>query len=611
MKTLYRVLSLVLSLLMLAGLCLTTLPAVAADGKGLTFTEHDLYKPVKTYAETPNTFEAWVKLPKSSTSGRSGIILGNYGIGNSVINFEIHQNGRPRLYWTESNGQNSDWIFSNVNVCTGDWVHVAVTRDVSANKVHCYVDGVLKQSLDIAANKGREDTIPAGGLCIGGDVRSGNAQYFRGAIREIAVFSTVRTADDIDADMNFSPADEDGLLAYYDLANHTAGTNITDLSDNGCDIRYAYNVTWIEPKDKAPVTDYAFSFAVVGDTQVINEKHPEKFQGIYDWILDNVEEKNIQFVFGLGDITEKSTTPEWERAKAAFDSLDGIVEYSIVRGNHDSTGLFKYHFPWADYEDVLEGSFDGTMLNTYRTLTVGDIDYLIFTLDFGASDAVLNWVGEICDEYDDHNAIITTHCYLFRDGTTLDQGDVCPPATHGGYNNGDHMWEKLISKHENIVLVISGHDPSDQIVVAQDEGENGNIVTQMLVDPQGADANLGGLGMVAMLYFSEDGRDVTVEYYSTIKNKYYMGVNQFTMTLDLVGEEAPEQPPVQEPEDEENPDTEAPDDTTTPDNGEGGNDTGNEESKGGCGAIVSGSAISLLCLASVSTAALIKRKKRS
>jgi hypothetical protein len=162
-------------------------------------------------------------------------------------------------------------------------------------------------------------------------------------------------------------------------------------------------------------------------------------------------------------------------------------------------------------------------------------------------------------------------------------------------------------------LVISGHDPSDQIVVAQDEGENGNIVTQMLVDPQGADANLGGLGMVAMLYFSEDGRDVTVEYYSTIKNKYYMGVNQFTMTLDLIGEEAPEQPPVQEPEDEKNPDTEAPDDTTTPDNGEGGNNTGNgnEESKGGCGAIVSGSAISLLCLASVSTAALIKRKKRS
>jgi hypothetical protein len=175
-------------------------------------------------------------------------------------------------------------------------------------------------------------------------------------------------------------------------------------------------------------------------------------------------------------------------------------------------------------------------------LSVGKIDYLIFTIDYGASDAVLKWVGELCDEYKDYHAIITTHCYLFRDGTTLDQGDVCPPATTGGHNNGDHMWDKLISKHENILMVISGHDPCDQIIVAQDEGDNGNIVTQMLVDPQGADAQLGGLGMVAILYFSEDGREVSVEYYSTIKEKFYMGANQFTMTLDME-ETAPIDPP--------------------------------------------------------------------
>ena len=179
MKTLHRLLSLALALLMLAGLCVAALPVTAADDEGITFTEYDLYKPVKTYDEAPNTFEAWVKLPKSAASGRAGVILGNYGVGNSVINFEVHPSGRPRLYWTESNGKNSDWIFSSINICTGEWVHMAIVRDAKAGKVHCYVDGVLKQSLAMAADKGREDTIPAGGLYIGGDARGGNAQYFK------------------------------------------------------------------------------------------------------------------------------------------------------------------------------------------------------------------------------------------------------------------------------------------------------------------------------------------------------------------------------------------------------------------------------------------------
>ena len=153
------------------------------------------------------------------------------------------------------------------------------------------------------------------------------------------------------------------------------------------------------------------------------------------------------------------------------------------------------------------------MLNTYQTLTVGEMKYLIMTLDYGASIPVLRWAGKVCDAYPDHNVIITTHAYLYRDGTTLDQKDVCPPVTTGGYNNGDHIWEILITEHENITMVISGHDPCDQIVVTQEKGEAGNTVTQMLVDPQGADEIIdGGLGMVAILYFSEDGRDVTVEY---------------------------------------------------------------------------------------------------
>ena len=305
------------------------------------------------------------------------------------------------------------------------------------------------------------------------------------------------------------------------------------MSGNSYDAKK--KMLWFDEKEE--VSDFAYSFAVIGDTQIVAKKYPDEFHKIYDYILDNLEEKNIQFVLGLGDITDADSYDEWELAKENIFRLDGKVPYSLVRGNHDSKANFNGAFPYSKYESVLSGSFDGTMLNTWQELTLGEVDYIIFTLDYGASNAVLNWAGEIIKAHPKHNVIITTHAYLYRDGTTLDQGDVCPPATTGGSNNGDHMWDKLIRKHENIVLVISGHDPCDKIVMAQDKGDGGNTVTQLLIDPQGVDAAQGATGLVAMLYFSEDGREVTVEYYSTVREQYFMEENQFSFTLDLAGDE--------------------------------------------------------------------------
>lgn len=298
----------------------------------------------------------------------------------------------------------------------------------------------------------------------------------------------------------------------------------------------AENTALIDPADKAPVTDYAYSFVVIGDTQNVNAYYPDSFPLIYNWVLDNIESKKIKFVFGLGDITDRNSMAEWIRARKVIHSLDGHVEYSIIRGNHDSAANLKKAFPWADYKDRFDGSYDASLLNTYRTLTVGEVKYLLITMDFGAVDGVLEWAGGLCEAYPDHNVIITTHAYLNKDGAALEHTDTWAPSTYGDYNDGDQMWDKLISRHENIVLVLSGHISSDRIIVAQDEGVNGNIVTQMLIDPQDADLRYDGLGMVAILCFSEDGRDVTVEYYSTIKEKFFLNDNQFTMTLDLAGD---------------------------------------------------------------------------
>lgn len=299
-----------------------------------------------------------------------------------------------------------------------------------------------------------------------------------------------------------------------------------------------------------PVGDYAYAFAVVGDTQNVNRLYPEEYHKIYKWIVDNAEEKKIAYVMGLGDITDGNSTQEWQRAQDSFWLLaENGIEHSQVRGNHDSKENFELYLGSdMDYQDSIQGAFNDKMANTWRLLQVGQVKYLIFALDYGFGDDVIAWAGEIIERYPDHNVIITTHAYMYRDYTTLDYTEEVPPSATGGINDGDQMWEKFISRYENIKLVLCGHIDVDNIQVSEQIGVHGNKVVQMLIDPQQMDKELGAKGMVAMLYFSEDGRNVKLEYYSTICDAYEITSEVTELTLEVVEPAEPTEPvpPVQE-----------------------------------------------------------------
>ena len=174
-----------------------------------------------------------------------------------------------------------------------------------------------------------------------------------------------------------------------------------------------------------------------------------------------------------------------------------------------------------------------------------NLDYMVIILDYGASDAVLQWVGKRLEENPYRNAIISTHAYWFRDGTTLDVNDVVPPSKNlnmvfdkNNVNTGDDMWNELMSKYPNVVLAMSGHDPYDFISMQQLKGDHGNLVTNMLIDSQYADSqgykDIGGLGLVAMFYFSNGGKTVEFRWWSTVQNCYYRTANQFTFEINVV-----------------------------------------------------------------------------
>lgn len=509
--------------------------AITRDSGGMEFDTDTRHITATKPEAMPLSFETVISMaPNTETSGA---ILGSNDRYSPCINYNIDANGVPSVFFRDASKTEYTCTFSNVDVRSTSPTHMAIVLDSAKGNISCYINGVLKQTVSGAPTT---SYLPAQKYVVGGDFRRGNVNAFSGKILSVAAYSDMRTAAEISESYNNGISyDDDKLIFAYDLTDEE--NYLTDKSAKGNDlyIDKLWNDTVPDP------SDYAYSFAIVGDTQELTEDMPDAYTAVYDWILENKDAHKIKYVIGNGDITQKNLATEWATAKEQIYRLDGQIPYSLVRGNHDGNVGFNTTFGDGIYKKQIAGFMkEGDYSNTYSLLTVGDTDYLILCLDFGPSDEMLAWASEVVEKYPDHRVIVATHQYMYRDGTTLDSNDAYPASKAPGrndtgaeftrdFNDGDDMWDEFVSKHSNIVMVISGHDAFDSIVYRQDIGENGNKVTSLLVNPQDLDHNYHpeGTGMVAMLYFSEDGKDVDVRYYSTVREQYGTTSSQFSLSL--------------------------------------------------------------------------------
>ncbi len=191
------------------------------DGNGLDLSKANGYEIIDTLTAAPRTFEALIKVQKNTklTSGRYGVIIGNFYSGDTVNNdcfdLEIHQNGVPRLFWhngsysknaSDGTPNGFDFKVSNVKVNTGEWVHLAFVRDMTADKTYCYINGSIVATL----NEAGKDIVPGtlsgsscGGLRLGmdHDKNAGStvnvSKGFQGEVGYVALSSKSKSASEI------------------------------------------------------------------------------------------------------------------------------------------------------------------------------------------------------------------------------------------------------------------------------------------------------------------------------------------------------------------------------------------------------------------------------
>jgi PKD repeat protein len=200
------------------------------------------------------TLEAWVAI----AAGGGGTIAsrGDGSTTNTDYIFQISNDGSSVGTEVSFFGAGY-WDSSTSGIPTNTWTHVAVTYD-GTNKLF-YINGVLSGT---SARPGPLHSTPGSPFYLGIQGSVCQCNLFKGLLSEVRLWNTVRTASQIQVDMNYSSGSHPGLVAYYHL-DEGSGSTANDASGNGNTGTLENNPYWdvSGPPDASLVTNAADSGA--------------------------------------------------------------------------------------------------------------------------------------------------------------------------------------------------------------------------------------------------------------------------------------------------------------------------------------------------------------
>lgn len=248
-----------------------------------------------------------------------------------------------------------------------------------------------------------------------------------------------------------------------------------------------------------------WTLVVVPDTQHYTENRPSApfkyMEEAFDWIVKNRSTLNIQYVQGLGDITENwDSELEWSRAASAWYKLRGIVPHMPVAGNHDSIEMLNKKFPREYYSSMTWYKGDtGGIENSYSILKIGSTNYLFLQIQSHDQyseppQSAAEWANNIIAQHQDKPVILATHDTW---------------ATN-------KIRDKILIANDNIMLSNAGHDCVREALYTV-SGPKGGISHNFVADYQCDQMET----MLLRLYIFKPQLNKVYYYtYSPITNKF-------------------------------------------------------------------------------------------
>ncbi|NJK49249.1 DNRLRE domain-containing protein [Candidatus Gracilibacteria bacterium] len=308
-------------------------------------------------------------------------------------------------------------------------------------------------------------------------------------------------------------------------------------------------------------------FVVIGlpDTQKYSENYPEIFTAQTQWIVDNREALNIEFISHYGDVVQHGTGSlaprEYANAKASMSILERAdIPHGVVAGNHDvleSGGVGQDYDPsnylqnfgpqW--YEDrSWFGGASPSGLSTYQRFSGGEQNFIALHLHLETPHAELAWAQSIINANRDKPVMVTTHRYLqdaedYTGGVPVVESGRYPDLWYnfeGQYNpdgiRAEELFNHFIATNRNIFLVNAGHFHEEYRQTSINN--HGLPVHEVLADYQ--DDPNGGNGYLRIMEFDTAGDRINVSSYSPTLNDFYTkDESQFSLNVDFDRYKAP------------------------------------------------------------------------
>lgn len=218
--------------------------------------------------------------------------------------------------------------------------------------------------------------------------------------------------------------------------------------------------------------------------------------------------------------SDKVKSVEMPKAREGFGLIAGKTPFSVVPGNHD------YDATWTDSKfpprALTPAEVDPADLSSLGMLHAGGLDnfrsvfnpesaffkdqpwyvashdggtdsaqvfeaggyrFLHIGLQFDPPSESLVWASSVIDQFEGLPTIVTTHDFQNRKGERLPSPVVDSYAADPDKHNTPQMvWDKFISQHDQIFLVLSGHQHGQSMRV--DRNAAGHQVWQILADFQ-------------------------------------------------------------------------------------------------------------------------------
>ncbi len=293
-----------------------------------------------------------------------------------------------------------------------------------------------------------------------------------------------------------------------------------------------------------------FTVVLLPDTQFYSEAHPEVYVQQTEWIKSRAKPDNIKFVIHLGDIVQDArpdTEQQWKNADRAHKVLDGVVPYSMLPGNHDldkvggaltrGTKWYNTYFPPSRFEKHVwyGGHMGETNDNNYCRFEACGMKFLVLSLEFSPRDEAIRWAGKICQAHKDHRVIVATHLYLDGGGRIGRGKGPTHPYGLGG-NDGERLWQKLVSKQPNIFMIVCGHIGAPAYHQTS-KNAFGKPVHEILCDYQRRSRKeRGGNGWLQTMRFVPGENKIHVRAYSpTLKQTRTEPPHGYTLEYDMSG----------------------------------------------------------------------------